>query len=70
MDVRATYVFSPDAKVIINQDQTVVVNRFSGLWMKIPTQCYEILVTAEERHYTLYELYSMLHDEEDRQYMK
>lgn len=70
MDVSATYVFSPDAKVIINQDQTVVANRFSGLWMKIPTQCYEILVTAEERHYTLYELYSMLHDEEDRQYMK
>ena len=40
MDVSATYVFSPDAKVIINQDQTVVANRFSGLWMKIPTQCY------------------------------
>lgn len=70
MDISDTYVFSPNAKVITNQDKTVVVNRRSGLWMKIPTQCYEILSTAEERHYTLYELYSTLHDEEDRQYMK
>lgn len=70
MDISATYVFSPNAKVILNQDQTVIVNRCSGLWMKIPTQCYEILSTAEERNYTLDELYSMLQDEEDRQYMK
>lgn len=70
MDSSATYVFSPNAKVIINQDQTVMVNRCSGLWMKMPTQCYEILSTVEERNYTLNELYSMLHDEEDRQYMK
>lgn len=41
--------FSSSTKFLFNGDQAIVLNRLNGQWMKIPKQCYDILMMCIEK---------------------
>lgn len=62
--------FSSSTKFLFNGDQAIVLNRLNGQWMKIPKQCYDILMMCIEKKYSLADLLFSLADDEDRRYMQ
>ncbi len=62
--------FSSATKFLFNKDKVIVLNRLNGQWIKIPKQCYDLLMMCIREKYSLSQLLKMLADDEDRSYMK
>lgn len=63
------YKFSKYSKTIINVDKVVLVNRYTGQWIRISKEVYDILNLGIENNYSIEQLKSSLYDEEDREYI-
>ncbi len=61
--------FANTAKFLFNGDNTIVINRLNGQWIKIPRQCYEILLHCSDKGLNYSDLDDILADDEDRSYM-
>lgn len=69
MDKNKVIRFANTAKFLFNGDNTIVINRLNGQWIKIPRQCYEILLHCSDKRLTDSDLDNILVDDEDRLYM-
>lgn len=62
--------FRENARFMFNEDEVIICNRLSGLWLKISKECYDILKLGESNNLTVEELLSALVDDDDRKYIK
>ena len=62
--------FRENARFMFNEDEVIICNRLSGLWLKISKECYDILKLGESNNLTVEELLSALADDDDRKYIK
>lgn len=69
MKTKNTIVLSNNMKCLFNQDDVIIFNRTNRQWLKIPKECYDILLLCNNK-YTVEELMEKLADDEDRNYMK
>lgn len=64
-----SYNFSEDSKVIVNKDKVVLGNSHTGLWIRISKEVYDIFALGINKKLELYELKSMLLDNDDKEYV-
>lgn len=63
------YKYSKDSTNIINGDKVVLANRYSGQWIRISKEVYDILNLGIENNYSIEQLKLGLYDEDDREYI-
>jgi radical SAM protein with 4Fe4S-binding SPASM domain len=63
------YRFSNSSRYIINENKVVLGNRYTGLWIRISKEVYDILELGINNDFSLNELKCCLYDEEDRNYI-
>lgn len=63
------YKFSEQCISITNKDKVILGSRYSGEWIKISNEVYEILSLGISNKLSIEDLKSKLYDEEDRDYI-
>lgn len=60
--------FPSTIKLMENGNRVIVFNRLNGQWLKLSTECYELLLVAAQKAMTKETFLQCLYDDEDREY--
>ena len=56
--------------ILSHKKRVILGNTNSGEWIKISQECYQLIQTVIQKHYTVRDFISALKDESDKIYMK
>ena len=60
--------FTRNYRSVIHEEKAVIVNRDTGMWMRISKECFDILEEAILKKYQKKELLEAFQRREDREY--